>query len=99
VAEDLSKLNQPKAMLFQRYARPVLWTNREELDMQGEVEAEPTKFRFGYWCGSEEMCLIPLQPGEERIGYWRCPTCDSADDAKRIWLIVQKLMDAVDGDL
>lgn len=93
--EDLSKLKQPAALLFQQEAKPVLWTNKAE-DADEDVEA--TLFSFGFWCG-DMLCLIPLQADDQRRGYWRCPVCDSEDDAKRVWFLIQRLMDAVDGTL
>lgn len=94
---------KPQAALFKQHARPVLWTNLEALkesfgkDWDDEI-GYATEFSFGYQVG-DFICLIPLQDEDERVGYWRSPVCTSEDDAKRIWFIVQKLLDALDGNL
>ena len=97
MVEDLSRLKdnpEPPRTVMDTTLQPVLWAYKEH---EG---AEAHSYAFGFPCG-EYLCLVPLDEtvvDEERIRLWASPVCKNEEDAKRIFFLIDQLMNALAPD-
>jgi hypothetical protein len=93
--EDLAKLKtsvEPQSTIFNPELQPTLWAFR------ADENSEPHSYTFGYPCG-EYLCLVPLAEDgieAERAALWAAPVCKNETDAKRMFFLVDQLLNALD---
>jgi hypothetical protein len=94
--EDLSAYSdntKTPEEIFDETVQPTLWSFKHS-----EEEA-PHAYAFGFPCG-ENICLVPLSAeavDEQRILLWAAPHCENESDAKRIFFLVNELLDSLVG--
>ena len=78
--------------IFDKTAEPEIWTNGPD----DEIGSRQW-FSFGFKCG-DLLCLIPLmdEVDETRKGLWLAPICNSEETAKRIFFLVNSLLNELD---
>ena len=96
MVEDLSKFKnkpEPEKNIFDPSIQPELWAHRTSAD------AVAHGYSFGYPCAPNYLCLVPLNKNEvetERMALWEAPVCNTEEDAKRVFFLVDQLMNTLD---